>query len=128
MQKTEDKYELEMRSMFHSPSADGSFEILQAVAGNNLLSEWDNKPRTSTAEPLRDFQSEKKMSAVTTILNFRFSLSIRYYAIEEHFVLCTLFMVLQLQLCQPRRCYISYLFRKHHSFDQPPIGSPLSAT
>ena len=72
MQKTEDKYELEMRSMFHSPSADGSFEILQAVAGNNLLSEWDNKPRTSTAEPLRDFQSEKKCQLLLRLWIFAY--------------------------------------------------------
>ena len=63
MYKPEDTCELQILDqlkikVFPSPSADGSFGILRVAAGNNPLSEWDNKPGTLTVALLRDFQSE----------------------------------------------------------------------
>lgn len=77
MYKPEDTYELKILDQFKikvfpSPSTDGSFEILRVAAGNNLLSEWNNEPGTSAVALLRDFQSEKKSTAVTTVLRFCF--------------------------------------------------------
>ena len=57
--KTQNTYTDQFKiTVFPSPSADGSFEILRVAAGNNPLSEWDNKPGTSTVALLMDFQSE----------------------------------------------------------------------
>ena len=50
--------QIKVKQVFLSPSEDGSFESLRAAAGNSPLSEWDNKPGTSTAVLLTDFQSE----------------------------------------------------------------------